>query len=76
MGEQKERMLRGDWYRADAPDLVAERRRCQAMLERFNAAGVAEEERAALPGDLLDAIGAWLGGGVIVCAGVSVARTP
>lgn len=36
MGEQKDRMLRGDWY-LDEPDLVEDRRRCQRVLDRFNA---------------------------------------
>lgn len=38
MGEQKDRMLRGDWY-LDGPELTAERRRCWRMLDRFNATG-------------------------------------
>jgi len=36
MGEQKERMLRGDLYLADDPELVADRLRCQILVERFN----------------------------------------
>lgn len=38
MGEQKDRMLRGDWYR-DEPALTEERRHCWRMLDRFNATG-------------------------------------
>lgn len=37
MGEQKERMLRGEWY-LDEPDLAAERDRCGRLLAQFNAA--------------------------------------
>jgi maltose O-acetyltransferase len=51
-------MLRGEWYRADEPDLLAERRDCQARLERFNAPGAAaEQERAGLLAGLLGGIG-------------------
>lgn len=38
VGEQKDRMLRGEWYR-DVPELAEERRRCWRMLERFNRTG-------------------------------------
>lgn len=37
MGEQRERMLRGDLYRADDPELLADYRRCQQLLHTFNA---------------------------------------
>ncbi len=50
-------MLRGDWYRADEPDLVAERKGCHERLDRFNAAGVSEQQRAALLDELLGSIG-------------------
>lgn len=36
MGEQKQRMLRGQLYRADDPELRAEYRRCQVLLHQFN----------------------------------------
>ena len=39
MGEHKERMLRGELYRADDPELLADYRRCQGLLRRFNALG-------------------------------------
>jgi len=38
MGEQKDRMLAGQPYLADAPDLVAERTACQQLVGRFNRA--------------------------------------
>jgi len=38
MGEQKDRMLVGQPYLADAPDLVAERTACQQLVGRFNGA--------------------------------------
>jgi len=34
---EKQKMIAGDLYRADDPDLVAERARCQAVLAEFNA---------------------------------------
>jgi maltose O-acetyltransferase len=37
MSEHKERMLRGELYLADDPELVADRLRCQELIERFNA---------------------------------------
>ncbi|GLY66477.1 sugar O-acetyltransferase [Amycolatopsis taiwanensis] len=51
MGEQKDRMLRGDWYQ-DEPELTEERRRCWRMLDRFNATGAddAGERRRILEG--------------------------
>ncbi|TCP55015.1 maltose O-acetyltransferase [Tamaricihabitans halophyticus] len=49
MGEQPDRMLRGDWYLDDA-ELSEQRRHCWRMLDRFNAAGTddADEHRAIL----------------------------
>jgi maltose O-acetyltransferase len=37
MPSQRERMLSGQPYRADDPELVASRRACQRMIEAFNA---------------------------------------
>lgn len=63
VSDQRERMLRGEWYQDSDPVLVAERRWCQALLDRFNqtAAG-AEEERQELLGELLGGIGrgSWI----------------
>jgi maltose O-acetyltransferase len=58
MGEQKERMLRGDLYEAWDPELVEERRRARLLAERFNATSVDEPElRRTLLEELLGQIG-------------------
>ncbi|MER7011472.1 sugar O-acetyltransferase [Saccharopolyspora sp. NPDC000359] len=43
MSEQKDRMLRGDWY-LDEPDLVEDRRRCWRLLDRFNSTSADEDD--------------------------------
>ncbi|MEV6280849.1 sugar O-acetyltransferase [Nocardia sp. NPDC051832] len=45
MGEQRERMLRGELYRDSDPELVAERRRAQRLCDEFNRTGPEETER-------------------------------
>ncbi|MEV6339233.1 sugar O-acetyltransferase [Nocardia vinacea] len=45
MGEQKERMLRGELYRDSDPELVAERVRAQRLCDEFNRTGPEETER-------------------------------
>ncbi|MQA09840.1 MAG: sugar O-acetyltransferase [Pseudonocardiaceae bacterium] len=63
MSDHKERMLRGELYRDSDPELVAERRRCQALLDRFNVTvSGQEEERRAIVGEPLGAIGerSWI----------------
>ena len=45
MRSQRERMLSGEPYRADDPELVAGRQACQRLLEAFNAPP-ADDERA------------------------------
>lgn len=45
MRSQRERMLSGEPYRADDPELVAGRQACQRLLEVFNASP-ADDERA------------------------------
>jgi maltose O-acetyltransferase len=51
-------MLAGELYRADDPQLVAERQRCQLALEEINATSAAEpERRTALLRALIAAIG-------------------
>jgi maltose O-acetyltransferase len=58
MGEQKERMLRGDLYIASDPELVEDHRRCRLLLEAFNATNVMQlDERRNLLGQMLGAIG-------------------
>ena len=43
MRSQRERMLSGEPYRADDPELVADRRACQRLLEVFNASPAGDE---------------------------------
>jgi maltose O-acetyltransferase len=51
-------MLRGELYRADDPDLLADHRRARLLVERFNATSVDEADaRRALLEDLLGALG-------------------
>ena len=58
MGEMKERMLRGELYLADDPELVADLARAQALVERYNATPhAAEEERRDLLRELLGEVG-------------------
>src|SRR6266498_4442322 len=50
----KDRMLSGELYLADDPELIAEHARAQELLERYNATRDAErDERARLLRDLL-----------------------
>ncbi|MPY84857.1 MAG: hypothetical protein GEV00_16405 [Actinophytocola sp.] len=63
MSDQRDRMVRGDWYQDSDPALVAERRRCQVLLDRFNAtAAEADQERQVILTELLGAIGhgSWI----------------
>jgi maltose O-acetyltransferase len=62
VGEQKDRMLRGEWYQ-DEPDLVADRRRCWRLLDRYNALGADDDEER---GRLLTELFAKVGAGVVV----------
>jgi maltose O-acetyltransferase len=55
VSEMKERMLRGEPYLADDPELVAGRRRAEELIARYNAA--AREERDALLRELLGEVG-------------------
>ncbi len=58
VGEQKERMLRGELYRYDDPDLRADHVRAHLLLERFNATSVVDTgERRAILEELLGEIG-------------------
>jgi len=58
LGIQKERMLAGDLYIADDPELAADNRRAMVLLERFNASPAADgETRRAILRELLGAFG-------------------
>ena len=58
MRGMKQRMLAGELYLANDPELVAERARAAALLERYNATPDAEpDERARLLRDLLGEVG-------------------
>jgi len=58
MSEMMERMLRGDLYLADDPELIAGMTRAQELFERFNATRHDErEERARLLRELLGSVG-------------------
>jgi maltose O-acetyltransferase len=56
MSEQKERMLAGELYRADDPELQADAERCERLLRRFNASEDADE-RGAILRELLGSVG-------------------
>ncbi|AIG78098.1 Nodulation protein L [Amycolatopsis japonica] len=63
MGEQKDRMLRGELYRDNDPELVADRRRAQALVDRFNGTGAEETgERDTILRELLGKLGegSWI----------------
>jgi len=54
----KQRMLRGQLYRFDDPELAADNARAQALLERYNATSYAEQDlRDTLLRDLLGEMG-------------------
>ena len=58
MGEMKERMLRGELYIADDPDLGADNARAQELLDRYNATLDGEQaERDRLLRKLLGEVG-------------------
>jgi maltose O-acetyltransferase len=58
MSEMKERMLRGELYLADDPELAAARARAQELVERYNATPhAAGEERRELLRRLLGEVG-------------------
>ena len=47
MRSEKDKMLAGELYRADSPELIADNRRISAWMERFNATGATPEARNA-----------------------------
>jgi maltose O-acetyltransferase len=54
----KDRMLRGELYRADDPELIAAHARAQALLERYNATlHTEQDERERLLRELLGGVG-------------------
>lgn len=54
----KQRMLGGELYRDDDPELVAERKRCGALLDRFNATTSEQDgQRQEILRELLGSIG-------------------
>ena len=58
MSEQKERMLRGELYIADDPELTADAIRCDALLARFNATRAMDaDERRQILAELLGDLG-------------------
>ena len=58
VGTEKDRMLRGEPYLANHPDLLLERRQCRLVCERFNATSFAQTaERRAILDELLGHLG-------------------
>ncbi len=58
MSDQKDRMLRGELYIADDPELFADAERCDRLLVAYNATGAADlDERRRLLEELLGGIG-------------------
>jgi maltose O-acetyltransferase len=59
MGEMRERMLRGELYVADDPELQAANLRAQRLLDRYNAPGFADDRAARdiILRELLGAVG-------------------
>jgi maltose O-acetyltransferase len=58
MSEQKDRMLRGELYIADDPELARDHAQCRLILERFNASSVTQpDERLEWLRQLLGSIG-------------------
>lgn len=58
MSEQKDRMLAGELYRADDPELRADAERCDRLLKRYNATGAEDvDERIVILRELLGSVG-------------------
>jgi maltose O-acetyltransferase len=63
VGAERERMVAGELYRADDPELVRERARARALTARYNSTGQDEQaDRRALLSELLAELGseAWI----------------
>ncbi|MFE7776517.1 sugar O-acetyltransferase [Streptomyces sp. NPDC057445] len=59
MGENKQRMLAGDWYLPDDPELAADTERRFALCAAYNAnGGAAPADRAGILAELLGSVGA------------------
>ncbi|MEB3032748.1 sugar O-acetyltransferase [[Mycobacterium] nativiensis] len=59
MSGQRDRMLSGERYRPDDPDLVADRRACRRLLAAFNGTAADDDDRRRdVLGELLGAFGA------------------
>jgi maltose O-acetyltransferase len=56
MSEQKDRMLAGELYHANDPELRADAERCERLLRRFNAEADGDE-RSAILSELLGSVG-------------------
>ena len=57
MRSQRERMLSGEPYLADDPELVADRQACQRLLEVFNASPAGDERSQAVLHQLFGSLG-------------------
>jgi maltose O-acetyltransferase len=57
MTSQRERMLSGERYRADDPELVAARNACQRLLEEFNASPAGGERSQHVLHQLIGSLG-------------------
>jgi maltose O-acetyltransferase len=58
MTEQKDRMLAGELYHANDPELRADAERCDRLLRRYNATGAEDrDERMAILRELLGSVG-------------------
>ena len=58
MSEQKDRMLAGELYHANDPELRADSERCDRLLRRYNATGAEDrDERPAILRELLGSVG-------------------
>jgi maltose O-acetyltransferase len=57
MRSEKDKMLAGELYRADSPELIADNRRIGAWMERFNATVAAPEARLPLLREALSHVG-------------------
>lgn len=57
MTSQRERMLNGELYRADDPELVAARNACQRLLEEFNESPAGDERSQRVLHQLIGSLG-------------------